>query len=66
MVALAAPAYALAHPAAIPGMRAMAQSLHTSTGVRSAGSRRLSPSLISRTWQHRPGRGPECADKETR
>jgi hypothetical protein len=57
IVALAAPAYALAQTAVIPGMRDMAQSLHTSTGVRSAGSRRFPPSLIFRTWHHRPGRG---------
>ncbi len=49
----------------IPGMRGMAQSLHTSTGVRSAGSRRFSPALIVRTWHPRPGRGPACPDKET-
>ena len=35
------------------------------SGVRPAGSRRFSPSLIVRTWHHRPGRGPACPDKET-
>jgi hypothetical protein len=35
------------------------------SGVRPAGSRRLSPSLIVRTWHHRPGRGPIRPDKET-
>jgi hypothetical protein len=49
----------------IPGMRGMAQSLHTSTGVRSAGSRRFSPSLTVRTRHHRAGRGSACSDKET-
>jgi hypothetical protein len=63
--ALAAPAYALAQAAVIPGMRGMAQSLHASTGVRSAGSRRLSPYPIVRTWHHRPGRGPVRPDKGT-
>jgi hypothetical protein len=61
----AAPACALAQAAVIPGMRGMARSPHTSTGVRPAGSRRLSPSLNVRTWQHRPGRGPARPDKET-
>jgi hypothetical protein len=61
IVALAVPAYALAQTAVIPGMRDMAQSLHTSTGVRSAGSRRFPPSLIFRTWHHRPGRGAAVA-----
>ncbi len=64
-LAPAAPACALAQAAVIPGMRGMARSLHASTGVRPAGSRRLSPSLIVRTWQHRPGRGPARPDKET-
>jgi hypothetical protein len=62
---LAAPAYAMAQTAVIPGTRGMAQSLQASTGVRSAGSRRLSPYPISRPWQHRPGRGPARPDKET-
>ena len=66
ILALAAPAYALAHADAIPGMRGMAQPLHASTGVRSAGSRRFSRYLIVRTWQHCPGRGPVRPDKETR
>jgi hypothetical protein len=61
----AAPACALAQAAVIPGMRGMAQSLYASTGVRPAGSRRFSPSLIVRPWHHRPGRGPVCPDKET-
>lgn len=60
--ALAAPACALAQTTVIPGM---AQSPHAGTGVRPAGSRRLSPSLIVRTWHHRPGRGSGCPDKET-
>jgi hypothetical protein len=51
---------------AIPGMPGMAQRLHASTGLRSAGSRRFSPSLIVRTWHHRAGRGPVRPDKETR
>jgi hypothetical protein len=42
----------------LPGREAAA-------GVRSAGSRRLSPSLIVRTWHHRPGRGSVRPDKET-
>jgi hypothetical protein len=63
--ALAALSCAPAQTAVIPGMRGMAQSLHTSTGARPSGSRRFSPSLISRTWHHRPGRGPACPDKET-
>ena len=62
ILAPAAPACALAQTAVIPGT---AQSLHPGTGVRPAGSRRLSPSLIVRTWHHRPGRGPACPDKET-
>ena len=64
-LALAAPAYALVHADVIPGTLGMAESLHASTGVRSAGSRRFSPSLIVRTWHHRPGRGPARPDKET-
>jgi hypothetical protein len=62
ILALAALAFALAQTAVIPGM---ARSLHTGTGVRPAGSRRFSCSLIVRTWHHRPGRGPVCPDKET-
>ncbi len=65
ILAPAAPAFALAQTAVIPGTRGMARSLHTSTGVRAAGSPRLSPSLIVRTWRHRPGRGPASPDKET-
>ena len=64
VLALAAPPGALAQTAVIPGLRDMAQSLHASTGVRSAGSRRFSPSLIVRTWHHRPGRGPARPGKE--
>jgi hypothetical protein len=63
--ALAAPAFALAQTAVIAGMRGTARSPHTSTGVRPAGSRRLSPSLIVRPRHHRPGRGPARPDKET-
>jgi hypothetical protein len=44
-------------PGAEPGREAAAG--------RPAGSRRFSPSLIFRTWQHRPGRGSACPDKET-
>jgi hypothetical protein len=65
ILALAALAYALAPAAVIPRMRGMAQSLPTSTGVRPAGSRRFSLSLIARGWHHRPGRGSACPDKET-
>jgi hypothetical protein len=64
--ALAAPAYAMAQTAVIPGTRGMAQSPHASTGVRSAGSRSFSPYPIVRTWHHRPGRGSVRPDKETR
>jgi hypothetical protein len=64
--ALTAPACALAQTVVIPGMRGMAQSVHASTDVRSAGSRRFSPYPIVRTRQHRPGRGPARPDKETR
>jgi len=35
------------------------------SGVRPAGSRRFSPSLIVRPWHHRPGRGSARSDKET-
>jgi hypothetical protein len=35
------------------------------SGVRPAGSRRLSPSLIVRTWHPRPGRGSVRPGKET-
>jgi hypothetical protein len=65
ILAPAAPACALAQTAVIPGIRGMARSPHTGTGVRPARSRRLSPSPIVRTWHHRPGRGPVCPDKET-
>ncbi len=65
ILARAAPACALAQTAVIPGIRGMARSPHTGTGVRPAGSRRLSPSLIVRTRHPRPGRGPACPDKET-
>jgi hypothetical protein len=65
ILAPAALAFALAQTAVTPGMRGMARSPHTSTGVRPAGSRRFSPSLIFRTWHHRPVCGPACPDKET-
>ncbi len=35
------------------------------SGVRPAGPRRLSPSLIVRTWHPRAGRGSAGPDKET-
>jgi hypothetical protein len=49
------------NPAAgpLPGREAAA-------GMRPAGPRRLSPSLIVRTWHPRPGRGSAFPDKETR
>jgi hypothetical protein len=65
ILAPAAPAFALAQTAVIPGMRGMAQSLHASTGVRPPGSRRFSPSLIVRGWHARPGRGSARPGKET-
>jgi hypothetical protein len=54
-------------PATNPGGRAAVPlpSREAAAGVRSAGSRRFSPSLIVRTWHHRPGRGSVCPDKET-
>jgi hypothetical protein len=54
-------------PAANPGGRAAGPlpGREAAAGVRSAGSRRLSPSLIVRTWHHRPGRGSVRSDKET-
>jgi hypothetical protein len=61
----AAPACAPAQTAVIPGMRGIARPPHASTGVRPAGSRRLSPYPIVRTWHPRPGRGPVRPDKET-
>jgi hypothetical protein len=64
--ALAAPAHAQAQTAVIPDRPGMPQPLQASTGVRSAGSRHLSPYPIVRTRQHRPGRGPVRPDKETR
>jgi hypothetical protein len=42
----------------LPGREAAAD-------VRPAGPRRLPPSLIVRTWHHRPGRGSVRPDKET-
>ena len=63
--ARAAPACALAQTAVISAIRGRARSPNTSTGVRPARSRRLSPSLIVRTRHHRPERGPACPDKET-
>jgi hypothetical protein len=54
-------------PATNPGGRAAGPlpGREAAAGVRSAGSRRLSPSLIVRAWHHRPGRGSVCPDKET-
>jgi hypothetical protein len=54
-------------PAPSPGGRAAGPlpGREAAAGVRPAGPRRLSPSLIVRTWHHRPGRGSACADKET-
>jgi len=54
-------------PATNPGGRAAGPrpGREAAAGVRSAGSRRLSPSLIFRTWHHRPGRGSVRPDKET-
>jgi hypothetical protein len=54
-------------PATNPGGRAAGPlpGREAAAGVRSAGSRRFSPSLIVRTWHHRPGRGSACRDKET-
>ena len=54
-------------PAANPGGRAAGPlpGREAAAGVRPAGSRRFSPSLILRTWQPRPGRGPARPDKET-
>jgi hypothetical membrane protein len=54
-------------PATNPGGRAAGPfpGRGAAAGVRPAGSRRLSPSLIVRRWHHRPGRGPACPDKET-
>jgi hypothetical protein len=63
--ALAALSCGPAQAAVIPVMRGMAQSLHASTGVRPAGSRRFSLSPIVRTRHHRPERGPVRPDKET-
>jgi hypothetical protein len=63
--ALAALSCAPAQTPVILGMRGMAQSLHSGPGARPSGSPRFSPSLISRTRHHRPGRGPVCPDKET-
>jgi len=54
-------------PATSPGGRAAGRlpGREAAAGVRSAGSRRFSPSLIVRAWHHRPGRGSVCPDKET-
>jgi hypothetical protein len=54
-------------PATNPGGRAAGPlpGRETAAGVRPAGPRRLSPSLIARTWPPRPGRGPVRPDKET-
>ena len=52
-------------PAPNPGGRAAGPlpGREAAAGVRSAGSRRFSPSLIVRTWHHRPGRGSVRPDK---
>jgi hypothetical protein len=54
-------------PAANPGGRAAGPlpGREAAAGVRPAGPRRLSPSLIVRPRHHRPGRGSACPDKET-
>jgi hypothetical protein len=54
-------------PAPSPGGRAASPipGREAAAGVRSAGSRRFSRSLIVRAWHHRPGRGSVCPDKET-
>jgi hypothetical protein len=54
-------------PAANPGGRAAGPlpGREAAAGVRPAGPRRLSPSLIVRTRHHRPGRGSARPDKET-
>jgi hypothetical protein len=54
-------------PETNPGDRAAGPlpSREAAAGVRRAGSRRLSPSPIVRTWHHRPERGPIRPDKET-
>jgi hypothetical protein len=54
-------------PATNPGGRAAGPlpGREAAAGVRPAGSRRLSPSLIVRTWHPRPGRGSVRPDKET-
>jgi hypothetical protein len=54
-------------PATNPGGRAAGPlpGREAAAGVRPAGPRRLSPSLIVRTWHPRPGCGPVRPDKET-
>lgn len=54
-------------PATSPGGRAAGPlpGREAAAGVRSAGSRRFSLSLIFRTWHSCPGRGSVCPDKET-
>ena len=54
-------------PATNPGGRAAGPlpGREAAAGVRPAGSRRFSASLIFRTWHHRPGRGPVRPDNET-
>jgi hypothetical protein len=54
-------------PAANPGRPAAGPlpGREAAAGVRPAGPRRLSPSLIFRTWHPRPGRGSVRPDKET-
>jgi hypothetical protein len=54
-------------PAANPGGRTVGPlpGRGAAAGVRQAGPRRFSPSLIVRAWHHRPGRGSARPDKET-
>jgi hypothetical protein len=54
-------------PATNPGGRAAGPlpGREAAAGVRPAQPRRLSPSLIARTWHSRPGRGSVRSDKET-
>jgi hypothetical protein len=55
-----APSGNIWRPGAEPGQPPAAN-----PGGRPAGSRRFSPSLISRPWHPRRGRGPARPDKET-
>jgi hypothetical protein len=52
-------------PTTNPGDRATGPLREAAAGVRPAGSRRFPPSLMVRTWHHRPGRGSARPDKET-